>query len=419
MIRFLYSTREKHPTFRVDLTELISRGLGRVGYAIDWHMQSMAASAGKIEQPDTTERVFVGRSFGSGGILVKFMYHFAGVLHDIALYWIVRRGQYDFVQVRDKPFAALVGLVAARHSGARFFYWMSFPYPEADVSRASDPSLGYPKIMRAFYWVRGSLAGWMLYRIVLVRADHVFVQSPQMLADVAERGIARIRMTAVPMGVNLDVILDPELRATDDPRLLGKNPLVYIGTMVRVRRIDFLVDMLGIVRRDEPDATLVLVGDAPDTDMNLLVEVARRQGLTGSVIFTGFVPMERAWGYAKAAKVCFSPFRPDPILNSTSPTKIIEYLALGKPVVANKHPDQSDVLRESGAGYAVDYTPEAFAEATIRLLRDPEKAAEMGRRGLGYVRKCRSYSVLAAQLDEKYRRLLAEFDHACTPERRS
>ena len=181
-----------------------------------------------------------------------------------------------------------------------------------------------------------------------------------------------------------------------------------MGTLVRIRRIDFLIDMLKRVRGKEPRAVLVLVGDAPEQDVQFLRDEARRFGVDEHVIFTGFVRMERAWGYIRQAKVCLSPFRPSPILDSTSPTKVVEYLAWGRPVVANAHPDQSKVLGESGAGFAVAYDPQAFADAVVELLRNPAKAEEMGRRGVEYVRRHRSYAALSWQLEQKYIELLGK-----------
>jgi glycosyltransferase involved in cell wall biosynthesis len=81
-------------------------------------------------------------------------------------------------------------------------------------------------------------------------------------------------------------------------------------------------------------------------------------------------------------------------------------MAWGRPVVANRHPDQSKVLEESGAGLAVAYEPKAFADAVIELLYDHGRAEAMGARGVDYVRKHRSYRALSANLERQYLKLL-------------
>ena len=103
-------------------------------------------------------------------------------------------------------------------------------------------------------------------------------------------------MTPVPMGINLDMVKLAKVRNVVDERLTGRPVLLYVGTMVRVRHIDFLLEMMKCVLRRVPNALLVLVGDAPKPDMQFLRTEADRLGVADSVIFTGFGPMEIAGG---------------------------------------------------------------------------------------------------------------------------
>ncbi len=400
--RFINSTREKYPTFRVDLTALLSKGLAGKGHKIDWHMQSMEPARSSLEVVNEQECVYVGTTHSGKGVLGKIINHLSALYHDLSLYQIIKRNDYDFVQVRDKAFAALIGLVAAKSKGIPFYYWMSFPYVEADAFRAKDREIQIPGLMRAFYRLRGMLTGWILYRLVLPRADYVFVQSDQMKHDVAAQGIDQRIIFPVPMGIDDEKLLSDSVLASDDARLKGRIPLVYVGSMVRVRRMEFLFHVLKIIKKEKPEALLVMVGDAPENDMRFLRDEAKRLDVAEDVLFTGFVPMDEAWGYIREAKVCLSPIRPSSILNVSSPTKVIEYLAWGKPVVANTIPDQTVVLNESGGGLAVDYTPEAFAEAILRILKDERLAEEMTLAGPGYVKQHRSYAMLSQKLEHQY-----------------
>jgi len=113
-----------------------------------------------------------------------------------------------------------------------------------------------------------------------------------------------------------------------------------------------------------------------------------------------------AWKHVLQANVCVSPFCPSPILDSTSPTKLIEYMVFNRPVVANDHPDQSKVLSESKAGYCVPYDEGEFAKAIIKLLKNPEDAQKIANRGRKYVEKHRSYEKISRDLEQKYFDLL-------------
>lgn len=405
-LKFLYVTREKHPTFRVDLTELFSVGIVGKGHSIDWHMQSISDSQDRREVINDDENVFVGRKAFGNGFSSKIKNQLFGFYHDYRISRFVKDQEYDFIQVRDKIFAGLIGRLAAKKAGVPFFYWMSFPYPEADLYRAKDYTVHFSFLMRVFYWLRGHVSSFVLYKLILSKADFIFVQSDRMFDDVKEHGISTDKMMPIPMGISLETLSNFEPEVINDSRLKGMSVLVYLGTMVRVRRIDFLLEVLAKVLEKQINTVLLLVGDAPIQDMAFLKKRAEELGVLDKVVFTGFVPMEKGWSYIVNSDVCLSPFRPSPILDSTSPTKVVEYLALGKPVVANKHPDQSKVLEESGAGYAVDYRPEAFAEACIQILNDSEAAKEMGIKGIEYVQNNRTYEVLSDRLERQYQSLM-------------
>lgn len=409
--KLLYITYETFPTFRVDLTQLFSAELAGRGHSIDWVMRSQQAGPNRVEQISPNERVFVGAARPGLGLWGRIRNQLYAVIHDVRILGIARRGDYDFIQVRDKFFASLVGLAAARLRGIPFFYWMSFPYPEADLLRAFEDKDTLPGLQRYFYFARGYLTSRILYKIILPLADHVFVQSDQMKKDVAEHAIAEAKMTPVPMGVNLALIDPDQIQPSNDGRLVGKLPVVYAGTLIRARRMDFLIHAFKTVIERVPNAVLLLVGDADADDMQFLQNTAHKLDLQDFVIFTGFLPMEQAWGYIRSASLCVSPFRPCQTLNSASPTKLVEYMAWGKPVVANDHPDQGKVLSESGAGLAVPYDPAAFANAIIELLIDAPRAEEMGKRGKDYVLKYRSYTSLAELVEQTYLRLLGIAKH--------
>jgi glycosyltransferase involved in cell wall biosynthesis len=236
-------------------------------------------------------------------------------------------------------------------------------------------------------------------------SDHVFVQSEQMKRDIEREGISGAKMTAVPMGVSLPAM--ERYRGEQAAYPLGGRAIVYLGTLQRSRKMDFMIRVLSLVLRDVPQARLYLVGDGDGPgDRRFLDEYADRLGVGASLTITGFLPQTEALRYVKAAEVCVSPFFPTPVLNSTSPTKLIEYMAMRKAVVANDHPEQRQVLEDSGGGICVPYEEDAFANAIVTLLRDPARAEEMGRLGRRYVEEFRDYARIADMLEDKYYELL-------------
>lgn len=391
-MQLLYMAGDKFPTFRVDITVLFGRELRKHEIHTDWILQS----AEPCETAYTTNylegNAFIGPTDPGHTLMSRIRKHALGILHDLKVIKLVNSAAYDFVIVRNKVIAALIALIACRSSSTRMLYWMSFPYAEASLYEVEVGTARYPLL----YTTRGRIFMFLLYKVILPRAFHVFVQSEKMKEDVIAQGIDPAKITAVPMGVQLDNIPLPD---SDDKNSESNFRITYLGTLNRFRKIDFLVRVLAIVKTRFAHATLILIGKGDDPqDEEAIENEAARLEVSESVELYGFRPMDEAWRIAQSGRVCVSPFFPTPILNSASPTKLIEYMAMGLPVVANDHPDQRKVLTESKAGYCVGWDEQEFAEAICNLFASPTLAEEMGKRGREYVELHRDYAVLGTKV---------------------
>ena len=399
-MRLLFLTAETCPTFRADVAALFGKYLPRHGVYSD-------IVAGRTPGHDGNVQWAAGETLlcdVSGGQAKK---HVKTLLHGIRALFKAGRASYQAIQVRDMPVLAAFGLAAARAKRLPFYYWMSFPMPEGQIDLARERGLSAGLMKFLFPWVSGRVGRFLLYRMVLHRADHVFVQSERMKEDMAALGVDPARMTPVLMGVDMEDIRLDDLPSADDPRLEGKRVLAYLGTLDRPRRIEILFDMLARVRRQVPDALLVLIGDtADDVHRAWLQQQAAAAGVADAVLWTGWLPMKEGWRYVRAAEVALSPIPRGPLLDCGSPTKVPEYLALGVPVVCNDNPDQATVIGESGAGLCVPYTGEAFADAALALLGAKPEQGGPRTSGAEYVKAQRSYERIAATLAEVYKKCL-------------
>jgi glycosyltransferase involved in cell wall biosynthesis len=318
----------------------------------------------------------------------------------------ILRGEYDIVQARDRSTSSLLFLLLAKLAGRPFVYWMSFPMLESTLYRALDPSEAIPTWRRLAMRAYVTVGRPVLYRVVLRAADHVFAQSARMKVALIQKGVAAQKITPVPMAVSVDRFNPSSITPTDDRRLDGRNVLLYMGTSTPSRRIDVIVRALGTLVRKGHDAVLVLLGDTRPTDRGSLLDIAREEEVADRLIFTGHLPLARALGYVRRADVCLSPCPPSPLLAVGTPTKLVEYLAMGRPVVANDHPDQREILEASGAGLITDLSPEGFAEAIAILLSDRTAAESMAVRGPPWIAAHRSYAMLAELVSSVYSELI-------------
>lgn len=167
--------------------------------------------------------------------------------------------------------------------------------------------------------------------------------------------------------------------------------------------MDFLLRTHERVLKKQNNVRLYLVGSSENPlDEQFLRDEAKRLRIEHAVTMTGFLPQNEVWQHVKKADVCVSPIYPAPILNCGSPSKLLEYLAMGKAVVANDHPEQQQVISESKAGICVPYRESDFAEAILYLLTHPEVARRMGYRGREYIEAKRNYRHTADLVEAKF-----------------
>lgn len=397
-VRLLFSVGGAKAPSRVDIADLFANRLAAKGFDITWHFLSPETGPALSRQTWHGQPAYViGRSRLPGALgraASKLMELWA----DLVFVALALRGNFDIIQVRDKFFVALLGLVAARLKAVPFVYWLSYPFPEARLIDAQEGRSRYPW----FSWLTGTLSSWILYRVILPKADLVFVQSEQMKRDVARPWIDSGKLVPVPMGIPDEELPDRNMgQPFDSPVVL------HLGTLIRVRRLAMLIGAFARVLKDRPDARLVFVGDGDDPEDRASLEAeVKRLGLQESVVFTGQLPREQALEWVRRAMVCLSPFYPTFVLRSTSPTKLIEYMAMGKAVVANDHPEQADVIAQSGAGICTAWDEEAFAKAILELLNHPKQVSEMGQRGREWVARNRVYSRIADDVFHRYMALI-------------
>ncbi len=402
-IRLFFFAPDEYPSWRLDLSELFGVELAKKGIETTWSVwRDKPGPEGWFELYGQSAHLPAKREGRT--MLARVLNQVFCNIADIRMFFhLLLKPRYDIIQVRDKRFfAAGLSLLAARLRGSKFTCWVSYPFPEHDLEKAKQTQ----GVMKFFYQVRGWLSGLWFYRFICQKADHVFVQSKQMRTDLNELySVPLDKMSPVPMGVPKELTSWTSLHSTE----VVSGRIVYVGTLIEVRRLGMIIDAFAKVKLKLPHAQLWMVGDGdvPEDRKKLEQHVEQAQ-LTDTVHFTGFIPMEKAWGMAASAEACLSPFYPTFVLRSTSPTKLNEYLALGRPCVANDHPEQADIIRESGGGLCVPWGDESFAEAIIWLLEHREEAEAMGAKGPDWIKANRTYDSIPEPVYAQYLSLLQQ-----------
>jgi glycosyltransferase involved in cell wall biosynthesis len=158
----------------------------------------------------------------------------------------------------------------------------------------------------------------------------------------------------------------------------GKAHLVgYVGVIGKQEGLDLLLQSVAYLRRAlrRDDVHFVIVGDG--TELASLRRLSRELAVEDCVEFTGRIPDAALWEIMSTADVCVNPDRANEMNDKSTMNKILEYMALGKPIV------QFDLTEgRFSAGEASLYArPNDFADFALKLcelLDDPERRAAMG-----------------------------------------
>lgn len=189
--------------------------------------------------------------------------------------------------------------------------------------------------------------------------------------------------------------------------LPGRGPLIgIVGRLQRWKGMHTVIEAMPAVRAAHPDAQLVIVGGAHDTELGYgdeLRALAARCGVAAAVTFAGFQSDVPRWMQAMDVIVHASDREPFGIV-------VVEAMALGKPVIAGSAGGPAEILVDGVHGLltAFEDVP-ALAAAIRRFLDDPAFAARTGAAALA---RAQEYSAegYAARLSR------AVLDFALEPE---
>ena len=154
----------------------------------------------------------------------------------------------------------------------------------------------------------------------------------------------------------------------------------YVGVIGKQEGLDLLLEAVHFMRHrlDRDDVQFVIIGDG--TELPALRAMSTRLGLDDCVQFTGRVSDEDLWQILGTADICLNPDRANPMNDKSTMNKILEYMALGKPIVQF---DLTEGRFSAGDAslYAKPNDIEDFARRIVELLDDAPRRAVMGESG--------------------------------------
>jgi len=182
----------------------------------------------------------------------------------------------------------------------------------------------------------------------------------------------------------------------------GKKYLIgYLGVIGEQEGIDLLLEAFKILLQKRNDVQLAIVGGG--TSLNSLIALSKEMHLENDVDFYGRVPDELLLDVLNTADVCVNPDKPTAMNNLSTMNKIMEYMALKKPIVQFDL-KEGKFSAQKASLYAKDV--EDFALKLDMLLDDETLRKEMGEYGYNRILHELSWEYESGKLVELYSKVL-------------
>ncbi len=308
-----------------------------------------------------------------------------------------RRRRYGLIQVHSLPDFLVIAALPLKLIGVPVILDLHEAMPEFFKTRF--PGVRSRLVHRLLLWQE---------RFSIALATRVLSVNELMADRLLGLGVNPAKLTIVPNSPNLE-LFDLTAHPRRDFRADGSLRVIYTGALTPTYELDVAIDAIAQVANARPDldVRLDLYGRG-DSEAELRKRI-EDLGIADRVTFHGRIPIEDVPAAVAGADIGIAPTRLDPFTAVSLSTKVFEYGAMGKPVIASKLPlvertFAPDTVLTYPSGQAA-----AMADAIVRLADDPEErqgrvartAARVAE--LGWASEADRYAALVDEMVERRR----------------
>jgi glycosyltransferase involved in cell wall biosynthesis len=272
----------------------------------------------------------------------------------------------------------LVGLAGwwiSRLKGVPFVFEVRDLWPESLAAvGAGDPNSVLHRTLAA--------VANFLYR----NADHIVVVTSAFKTYLVENcKVAGEKISVIENGVNTH-LFSPHPPSEEIRRQIGaggKFVVSYIGTMGMAHGLETVLDAARILQDRAPNVRFMLLGEG--AEKQALVSRAISMGLD-NVIFMDQQDREKVPAFICSSDVCLVMLKKAELFKTVLPSKLLEFMSCGRPVLLGVDGEARRIMDEAGAGLFVEpENADDLAEEIIQASTNPGLCEVLARNGRAYI----------------------------------
>lgn len=279
--------------------------------------------------------------------------------------------RYDLVHIHNMPDVLVASALVPKALGAKVLLDLHDPMPELMATIfGRDPESASVRLIRR-------LEKWSI-----ARANFVVTVNRACKRIFAERSCPADKIGVVMNSPDEKIFpfraLRPGPRATGAP--LKQLAIMYHGSLVERNGLDLALEALVKVRETVPAAELRIYGKGTPF-LERVLEDASKRGVRDSVHYLGPKRLEDLVGEIERCDVGVIPNQRNAFTEINTPTRIFEYLALGKPVIAPRTPGIQDYFSPDSLLFFESGNAEDLAQKIEYVAFHSSEALEIAERG--------------------------------------
>jgi colanic acid biosynthesis glycosyl transferase WcaI len=218
------------------------------------------------------------------------------------------------------------------------------------------------------------------------RADHIAVVTPAFRDHLRRHWqVAAQNISVIQNGVETKLFSPDAEDANIRSKLNAGEKFVvsFIGTLGLAHGLDCLIAAAEQLQRSHPDILFLLVGEGADRER--MLAQAKRKNLS-NITFISQLPRETIPAYICTSDACLVLLKQSEVFKTVIPTKMLEFMSCGRPIILGVDGQARQILECSGGGiYIPPENARALCDAILSLRNQPQWCESMGRAGRAYV----------------------------------